>query len=165
MFSPVVEVSKKALGNEELNKLRGDVIAAHSKVISKFVETSESKFGRIALRKLFDAADTDGNGTLDKAEVLARRSPLALRHARLGPDKERGKTKARLFSTQVREALNALGFSWLKTDQVETLVKRSDVDENAVIDFEEFVLAAPKTLRTNLIKLAKQNGNDLGFLV
>jgi hypothetical protein len=34
-----------------------------------------------------------------------------------------------------------------------------------VIDFEEFAKAAPKVLRTNLVKLAKQNGNDLGFLV
>jgi hypothetical protein len=34
-----------------------------------------------------------------------------------------------------------------------------------VIDFEEFCKETPKTLRTNMIKLAKQNGNDLGFLV
>ena len=33
-----------------------------------------------------------------------------------------------------------------------------------VIDFEEFVKECPKTLRTNLVKLAKENGHDLGFL-
>jgi len=33
-----------------------------------------------------------------------------------------------------------------------------------VIDFEEFVKETPKTLRTSLVKLAKQNGHDLGFL-
>ena len=58
------------------------------------------------------------------------------------------------------------GFEWLSDDsKVSELVSRSDLDMNEVIDFEEFCQAAPKTLRTNLIKLAKQNGNDLGFLV
>ena len=33
-----------------------------------------------------------------------------------------------------------------------------------VIDFEEFVKETPKTLRTSLVKLAKSNGHDLGFL-
>ena len=33
-----------------------------------------------------------------------------------------------------------------------------------MIDFEEFVKETPKTLRTSLVKLAKQNGHDLGFL-
>jgi len=33
-----------------------------------------------------------------------------------------------------------------------------------VIDFEEFVKETPKTLRVSLVKLAKQNGHDLGFL-
>jgi hypothetical protein len=29
---------------------------------------------------------------------------------------------------------------------------------------EEWMREAPKTLRTNLVKLAKQNGGDLGLL-
>ena len=33
-----------------------------------------------------------------------------------------------------------------------------------VIDYEEFVKEAPKTLKTNLVKLAKNNGAELGFL-
>ena len=33
-----------------------------------------------------------------------------------------------------------------------------------VIDFEEFVKESPKALRVNLVKLAKANGHDLGFL-
>mmetsp|Transcript_12885 Transcript_12885/g.23844 ORF Transcript_12885/g.23844 Transcript_12885/m.23844 type:complete len:143 (-) Transcript_12885:347-775(-) len=134
IFSPLVEGAKAALGAAELNKLRGKVIAEHSSVIASFVDTSESKFGQIALKKLFEAADKDGNGVLDVQEV--------------------------------RAALTALGFEWLQDEsKVGQLISRADVDENEVIDFEEFCTTAPKTLRTNLIKLAKQNGNDLGFLV
>merc|ERR1719329_973025 len=122
LFSPVVKGAAAVMGQEELNKLRGQVIAAHTKVISAFVDTHESKFGQIALKTLFDAADKDGNGTLDKDEIKA--------------------------------ALNALGFSHLKEKQIDGIVSRADVDENEVIDFEEFVKETPKTLRTNLITLA-----------
>jgi len=53
----------------------------------------------------------------------------------------------------------------LKDSQIEGIVSRADVDDNEVIDFEEFCKSTPATLRTNLIKLAKANGDDLGFLV
>jgi hypothetical protein len=59
-----------------IQKLRGKVIAEHSKVIANFVDTSESPFGRIALKRLFEAADADGNGTLDKEEVRAALNAL-----------------------------------------------------------------------------------------
>ena len=97
--------------------------------LGRFVETHESKFGKIALQKLFEAADTDGNGTLDRQEVAA--------------------------------ALNALGFNHLKDSQIDQLVNRADVDENEVIDFEEFCTTAPAVLRTNLVKLAKANGDEV----
>ena len=45
------------------------MIQAHSKVIGQFVDTHESKFGQIALKRLFEAADRDGNGTLDREEI------------------------------------------------------------------------------------------------
>ena len=120
------------MGRKELNKVRGEVIAMHSKVISKFVQTSESGFGKIALQKMFEAADTDGDGQLSKEEV--------------------------------RDALQALGFSWIAEKQAEEIFKRADKDSSGDIDFEEFVKETPKTLRTNLIKLAKSNGHELGFL-
>ena len=40
-----------------------------------------------------------------------------------------------------------------------------DANGDGVISIEEFCTEAPKTLKTNLVKLAKQNGSDLGFLV
>ena len=47
---------------------------------------------------------------------------------------------------------------------IHMLICKADQDKNEVIDFEEFVKETPKALRTNLVKLAKQNGHDLGFL-
>jgi len=132
LFAPLVLGAKRVMGTKELNAMRAEVILQHSKVISSFVDTSDSPFGQLALRTLFAAADKDKSGELDKEEV--------------------------------RAALHALGFTFLKEKQVDGIVKRADADDNEVIDFEEFVTEAPRTLRTNLVKLAKQNGHDLGFL-
>ena len=132
IFAPAVKLTAEIMGRKELNAFRASVIAQHTKVISSFVDTSESPFGRIAMKSLFEAADKDGNGTLDKEEV--------------------------------KEALFALGFKFVDDKQIKQIFKRADSDKNEVIDFEEFVKECPKTLRTNLVKLAKENGHDLGFL-
>lgn len=131
-FAPVVLGAKAVMGTKELNALRADIIAKHTKVISAFVDTSESPFGQLVLKRMFAAADKDGNGTLDREEV--------------------------------REALQALGFTFVQDKQIEQIMGRADVNSDEVIDFEEFVKEAPRSLRTNLVKLAKQNGHDLGFL-
>lgn len=65
---------------------------------------------------------------------------------------------------ELKVAVESLGFTWLKDKQIEGLFARADVDGNGSVDVEEWIKFAPKTLRTNLIKLAKKNGNDLGFL-
>jgi len=132
IFAPAVLATKELMGTKELNKLRASVIAEHTKVISSFVDTSESAFGQIVLRRMFEAADKDGNGTLDRQEV--------------------------------QEALRALGFTFIQDAQMDKIMDRADIDGNDVIDFEEFVKETPKTLRTSIVKLAKQNGHDLGFL-
>lgn len=132
IFAPAVLGAKAVMGDKELNTLRGKVIAEHSKVISAFVDTSESKFGQLVLSRMFEAADKDGNGTLDRQEV--------------------------------KDALHALGFTFVEDKQLDAVFGRADQNGDQVIDFEEFVKDAPKTLRSSLIKLAKQNGHDLGFL-
>jgi len=132
LFSPIVKAAKKVLGETTLNKVRGDVIGQHSKVISAFCDSSESAVGKIALKQLYRLADKDGNGKLDKDEL--------------------------------KEALQSLGFTHLGDAQIDGIFARADADGSTEIDFEEFMAEAPKTLRTNLIKLAKTNGNDLGFL-
>jgi len=132
IFAPVVLGAKSVMGTKELNALRADIIAKHTKVISAFVDTSESPFGQLVLKRMFAAADKDGNGTLDREEI--------------------------------RDALQALGFSFVGDKQIDQIMSRADENSDEVIDFEEFVKETPKTLRTSLVKLAKQNGHDLGFL-
>jgi len=132
LFAPVVQVAKKVLGEEKLNKVRGKAIGVHSDVIRGFVETSDSEFGQIALKTLFRMADADKNGRIDEAEL--------------------------------RKAMKFLGFTHLKEKQISGIFARADKDGDGTLDFEEFKAEAPKTLKTNLIKLAKSNGGELGFL-
>ena len=133
IFSPLVEEAKYFIGEKELNELRAKIILEHSKVISKFVDTSSSKFGQIALKCLFEAADSNDDGSLDVEEIKA--------------------------------ACEALGFDWIDDEKSRKLIINNDQNLDEVINFEEFVISAPKMLRVNLVKLAKKNGNDLGFLV
>jgi len=130
LFAPLVVGMKSVMGEQELNTLRYDLIFRHSKVISEFVDTSESPFGQLVLRRMFEAADRDQNGALDREEI--------------------------------RDALHALGFTFIQDKQLNTIMAKSATDD--VVDFEAFVKQTPKTLRMSLIKLAKNNGHDLGFL-
>lgn len=65
---------------------------------------------------------------------------------------------------EMAAALESLGFDWVSDKQVGGIIKKADKDKNGVIDLDEFKNGAPKTLKTNLTKLAKKNGGDLGFL-
>jgi len=132
LFAPAVVAAKDVMGAKELNKLRAEIIKKHTKVISSFVDTSESKFGQIVLKRMFEAADKDDSGTLDRGEI--------------------------------KEALAALGFDFLTEKDMDKIMKKADMDENEVIDFEEFINETPRVLRMNLVQLAKANGHDLGFL-
>ena len=76
-------------------------------------------------------------------------------------DKDRNGT---IDEDELALALQSAGFDWIKEKQVKGIFKRADVDGNGVIDLGEWMNAAPKTLRTNLIKLAKKNGDRLGML-
>ena len=66
---------------------------------------------------------------------------------------------------ELTRALRALGFDHLKEKQIKGIFERADVDKSGGLDFAEWKQEAPKTSRTNWIKLAKKNGGDLGFLV
>ncbi len=132
IFTPLVKLTKWAVGEDRFLSFRARVIGEHTKVIQAFVDTADTPFGCIALEKLFDIADVDGSGTIDRAELEL--------------------------------ALKKLGFTHLTESQIDTIMKKADGDDNCVIDYDEFVDNAPKALKVNLVKLAKNNGADLGFL-
>ena len=132
IFTPLVKLTKNIVGKERFLPFRAKVIAEHTKVIQAFVETSDSPMGCMALKKLFELADVDGSGAVDREELKA--------------------------------ALLKLGFDHLGDKQIDAILARADADDNCVIDYDEFVAEAPKTLKVNLVKLAKSNGSKLGFL-
>ena len=133
IFSPIVFASKKIIGEDKINEIRGKFISMHSGVIGDFVETYKTPVGSKIAEKLFVIMDANGDGSLDEKELKA--------------------------------AFQRLGFTWLEDKQVAGILKRADADENGVIDYEEFEAELSKTLRVNLIKLAKKNGEEMGFLV
>uniref|UniRef100_A0A7S0AX37 EF-hand domain-containing protein n=2 Tax=Pyrodinium bahamense TaxID=73915 RepID=A0A7S0AX37_9DINO len=133
IFTPVVQGAKAVIGEDGVTKMRGQVIKAHGDLMQKFLDTSDTPFGKIALKQIFDLADADGSGQLDKEEL--------------------------------KTALKSLGFEWLENDaKLDKVLGKGDKDGDDLIDFDEFVKAAPGVLKQNLIKLAKSNGGKLGFL-
>lgn len=71
----------------------------------------------------------------------------------------------RIEMEELQTALQALGFKFLEEKQIHGIFKRAGGEEKGFITLEEFLAEAPKTLKTNLVKLAKTNGGELGFLV
>lgn len=71
----------------------------------------------------------------------------------------------KLDEEEIANAFQSLGFDWLKEKQIKGILARADTNNDGFVDFTEYLNELPKTLRTNLIKLAKKNGGDLGFLV
>jgi len=65
---------------------------------------------------------------------------------------------------ELQRALNALGCGFIPEQQINGMFKRADKDASCGLDYEEWCQAAPKTLKTALVKLAKKNGHELGFL-
>lgn len=70
IFSPLVRVAKAIVGEERLNNWRGKAIGAHSGVIDSLVQTSDTRFGRVALKTIFEWIDTDQSGAIDKEELF-----------------------------------------------------------------------------------------------
>ena len=132
IFTPLVKLGKWAIGEERFLSVRARIIGEHTKVIQAFVDTADTPFGCMALEQLFELADVDGSGTIDREELEL--------------------------------ALKKLGFSHLTESQIDKIMDKADGDDNCVIDYEEFIDNAPKALKVNLVKLAKNNGADLGFL-
>lgn len=69
-----------------------------------------------------------------------------------------------LDKAEVAVALDMLGFKWLGEKQVGKIFQRADDNGDEEISLEEFMSEAPKTLKVNLVKLAKANGGEMGLL-
>jgi len=70
----------------------------------------------------------------------------------------------KLDKEELKVALQKLGFSWMGDEKVEKVAAKGDTDDDGLIDLDEFKQMAPTVLRQNLLKLAKENGAELGFL-
>merc|ERR1719410_169767 len=132
IFTPIVQGAKVIVGEAEIKDVRAKVIKMHGDLMANFIGTADSEFGDFALRKLFEAADEDGSGELDKEEL--------------------------------KVALNKLGFSWVDEKKADKVATKGDKDGDGLIDFEEFKKLAPTVLKQNLMKLAKENGGNMGLL-
>lgn len=133
IFSPLVYLAKKVLGEEELNRIRANAISIHSDTIKNFVSTADTKFGSQVLATLYKLSDKNKNGKIEMEELEL--------------------------------ALKAIGFNFLGEKQIKGIFNRAGGEEKGFITLEEWMAEAPKTLKTNLVKLAKTNGGELGFLV
>ena len=80
IFTPLVKLTKWAVGEDRFLSFRARVIGEHTKVIQAFVDTADTPFGCIALEKLFDIADVDGSGTIDRAELELALKKLGFTH-------------------------------------------------------------------------------------
>ena len=79
-FSPIVKLTSRIVGKERFLPFRARVIQEHTKVIQAFVETSDSPLGCIALKKLFELADVDQSGAVDREELKAALLKLGFSH-------------------------------------------------------------------------------------
>lgn len=121
-----------------------------------------------------------GDKTLNKVrgKGISMHSAVITGFVEKSPDSEVGQAAmAQLFAIadkdgngtidkeELAAAMDKLGFVWIKEKQIDGIFRRADLDNNGTIDLDEFMQEAPRTLKTNLIKLAKKNGGELGFLV
>ena len=136
IFAPAVKLAAQAMGRKELNAFRASVIAEHTKVISAFVDTSESKFGQIALKRLFEAAYVIGAHHLrphSLAHPLTPRTASSSQAAFRIPvrlsrrDKDGNGT---LDKQEVKDALQAFGFKFVDEKEVNKIFKRADMDKD-----------------------------------
>lgn len=66
---------------------------------------------------------------------------------------------------ELAAALNKLGFSHLEDKQIKKIFDKADANGDGSLCYEEWKTSVPPNLKKNLMKLAKDNGHDLGFLV
>lgn len=134
VFSSVVLLAKDVLAEETLNKVRGGLISKLSDLISGFV---------------FTAADSEiGKSILIRLFEATDKKKDGLVDA----DKE------------LTEGLHSIRICLAPGEANESYSVACRHGRKGRYEKGEWLVAAPKTLRTNLMKLAKKNGGHPGFL-
>jgi len=126
--------------------------------ISKML-LGESKLNKLRAKVISMHSDTIA-GFVDTYETPVGRTVLKQLFEVADTDKS-----GTVEQNELQAALRALGFEWLEEKQVSKIFERADLNADGAISLDEWIKEAPKTLRTNLIKLAKKNGGDMGLLV
>jgi len=119
----------------------------------------EPKLNKLRAKVISLHSDTIA-GFVDKYETPVGRTVLKQLFEVADADKS-----GTVEQNELQAALRALGFEWLEEKQVSKIFERADLNADGAISLDEWIKEAPKTLRTNLIKLAKKNGGDMGLLV
>lgn len=161
------EASKPAVAVEAAAPKKKPVkkAAGHGKdgVFSPVVKTAKSVLGDAELNKLRGKvigmhSEVIGN-FVETSDTVFGQTILKKMFAIVDVDKN-----GTVEIDELERGLKKLGFDFLNEKQLQGIFQRADADSDGHIDEEEWRKNAPKTLRTNLIKLAKKNGADLGFL-
>jgi hypothetical protein len=139
--------------------------AAHGKegVFSPVVKTVKAVMGDAELNKLRGKviglhSEVIGN-FVNTSDTPFGKKVLKQMYAAFDADRN-----GTLEESELEALLLTLGFSHLNAKQIHGIFERADADHDGHITEEEWMNEAPKTLRTNLIKLAKKNGGDMGLL-
>jgi hypothetical protein len=69
-LTPTVVGFKLLMGEENLKSIRNYFIKLHGQAQEAAIDTHESETGQALMGWLFEQADKDGNGTIDKAELM-----------------------------------------------------------------------------------------------
>lgn len=118
----------------------------------------DDKFKKLKLKGIGMHSDVI-KGFVDTSD--SKFGQFVLKQLFAAADKDKNGTIER---DELEAALKRLGFEFLKDGQMKGIFQRADADKNGGIDLEEFMKSAPKVLQQNLVKLAKNNGGDLGLL-
>lgn len=159
-------------------------VAAATTTPSAVKAAPKKKGGNPHKEGVFSPIVVAGKSVLGQDQLIKVRAKIIGMHSDIiksfvdTADSETGKTVLRqlfkiadtdnsgyLDKQEVMVALNLLGFKWLGEKQVDKIFARADANGDLEISLEEFMMETPKTLKVNLIKLAKQNGGEMGLLV
>eukprot|EP00567_Pseudictyota_dubia_P016119 CAMPEP_0197435770 /NCGR_PEP_ID=MMETSP1175-20131217/3302_1 /TAXON_ID=1003142 /ORGANISM="Triceratium dubium, Strain CCMP147" /LENGTH=211 /DNA_ID=CAMNT_0042964885 /DNA_START=183 /DNA_END=818 /DNA_ORIENTATION=- len=65
----------------------------------------------------------------------------------------------KLNKEELTAATAKFGFTWLEDNQIESIFRRGESDKEGAMTFVEFVREAPKSLKMNLAKQTKEDGD------